>query len=227
MPPSAVILHRDVLDGGCAVLAKVVRQLRVEPADRVEAIEDIDPLTAHRLAGKPRIAAPPRPQLVLDFVEAERAAERNEDVNPGALRNPLQAVVGDYGAHAVGDHDMRPRTDRRAYGVDEALPDSALDRHGCAARRTVDKVEKIMSDIGRKGMQDWLLRNQGSGTRSSAPCGATGTGGGSASSSSSESPVMCLRSPSRNSASAGVRGWGAEASPAPSTACGVFSSTPS
>src|SRR5262245_27224242 len=137
MPPSAVILHRDVLDGGCAVLAKVVRQLRVEPADRVEAVEDIDPPTAHRLAGKPRIAAPLRLQLVLDFVQAERTAERNETVNPGALRDPLQAVVGDYGAHAVGDHDMRPRTDRRAYGVHEALPDSALDRHGCAARRSV------------------------------------------------------------------------------------------
>src|SRR5215510_16193613 len=119
MPPSAVILDRDVLDGGCAVLAKVVRQLRVEPADRVEAIEDIDPPTAHRLAGKPCIAAPLRLQLVLDFVEAERAAERNEAVNPGALRDPLQAVIGHYGPHAVGYHDMRPRADRRAYGVHE------------------------------------------------------------------------------------------------------------
>src|SRR5262245_22275174 len=147
MPPGAVILHRDVLDGGCAVLAKVVRQLRVEPADRVEAVEHVDPPTTHRLAGKPRIPVPFRLQLVLDFVQAERTAERNETVNPGTPSDPLQAVVGDYGAHAVGDDDMRPCNRRRAYGVHEALPNRALDRHGCTARRSVDNVEKIMMDI--------------------------------------------------------------------------------
>src|SRR5262245_64630886 len=161
MPPSAVILDRDVRDGGCAVLAEVVRKVRVEPADRVEAIEDVDPITAHRIAGEPQIAAPPRLQLVLDFVQAERAAERNEAVNPGALRDPLQAVIGDYGPHAVGNHDMRPRADRRAYGVDEALPDGALDRHGCAARRSVDNVEKIMMDIAQEGIHDSLFEKPG------------------------------------------------------------------
>src|SRR5262245_53128106 len=113
MPPSAVILHRDVLDGGRAAFAKIVRQLRVKPADGVETIEDVDPSTAHRLAGEPSITAPLRLQLVLDLVQSKGAAKRDQAIDSGTPGDPLQAVIGDHCAHAVRNDDVRPRYRRR------------------------------------------------------------------------------------------------------------------
>ena len=63
-----------------------------------------------------------------------------------------------------------------------------------------------------------FLRNHGSGTRSSAPCGFAGTAGAPAAISASDIPVRCERSRSRNAASSAVRGTGGRAPPPPSTA---------
>src|SRR5262249_49811317 len=118
-------------------------------------------------------------------------------------------------------------TDRRAYGVHEALPDGVLDRHGCAARRSVDNVEKIMMDIAQEGIHDSLLEKPGERHALEGPLRRYRHGW-------RFGVELVVRKPRHVPAEPfeelGLRrraGWGAEASPAPSTACGVFSSTPS
>ena len=82
--PRAVVLHGDVLDHAGAALAVVVGQHRVEAADRVEPVEDVDPARAQLLEGEAVVAAPAGLQLVLHLVQAERAAEGIERCGPQA-----------------------------------------------------------------------------------------------------------------------------------------------
>src|SRR4051812_44547845 len=80
MPPRTLVLHGDVLDDRSALPGEVVRELRVEPTNRIEAIEQVRPATSDLAGREPVGPAPTRCQLVLNFVEAERAANRDQAI---------------------------------------------------------------------------------------------------------------------------------------------------
>ena len=139
-------------------LAIVVREFRVEPAYRIEAVVDVDPAAGHLLVREAVGLGPARLQLVLDLVEAERAAQRDEAVDLGAAADALQAVVRDDRAHAVRDDDVRAGDGAGAERVHEALADGLLDPHRRAARRRELDVEEIVVHVAQEHVHDRLLQ---------------------------------------------------------------------
>src|SRR5262245_5468483 len=106
MPPRAVVLFVDVRDLVLSTLSKVVRQERIKTGDRIQTVKHIDPGTTDLFVRKPIGARPPGLQLVLDFIEAKRASNRDQPVYVCTFRHTLKAVIGDHRAHAVADDDV-------------------------------------------------------------------------------------------------------------------------
>src|SRR5918993_1220046 len=121
MPPRALVLHRDVFDGGPVGPPEIACELRVEPADRIEAIEEIRPAASHLPRREPVGTAPSRLELVLNLIESKRAADRDEAIDGCAGIDALQAVVRDHRAHAVRHDDVRACDRWRAHGLKEPL----------------------------------------------------------------------------------------------------------
>ena len=77
------------------------------------------------------VAAPARLQLILDLVEAKRAANGHESIHRHAIGHAFEAVRGDHRSHAVRDDDMRSAHILSAHRLDEAFADRLLDVDGC------------------------------------------------------------------------------------------------
>jgi hypothetical protein len=141
MAPAPGVVNRDVFDLVGVVAPEVVGDRRVEAANRIEPVKQVDPATSYLLVGEPVIAAPLWLQPVLDLVEAERSAERDQGIDGHALGNALQAIIRDHSAEAVGNDNVRRRDHGRVDGRDKALADGLLDPHGRLAGRAELDIE--------------------------------------------------------------------------------------
>jgi hypothetical protein len=79
--------------------------------------------------------------VLLDVADAERAADRDQEVDPEPREDRLRKhVIGDHRAEAVRDHDLRARA------AQEGLADRRSHRLGPRAVQVVDDVAGQLAD---------------------------------------------------------------------------------
>src|SRR5690349_23112513 len=126
--PGPIVCDLHVVNDILAAAFVVVGELRVQAADDVEPVEDIHPICRDLLPRKTVVAGPFGLQLVLDLVDAEGAAQRDERIDLGTVSDPLEAVVRDHGAHRMADDNVGATGFRRLEPGDESAADLVLDQ---------------------------------------------------------------------------------------------------
>ncbi len=137
-----VVVARRVVDAGVRgeVLGRVelVAEGRLE-RDRIEPIGEVGPCP-DRFRDRVR-AAGAVAQVLLDVADAERAADRDQEVDPEPREDRLrQHVIGDHRAEAVRDDDLRARA------AQEGLADRRSHRLGPRAVQVIDDVAGQLAD---------------------------------------------------------------------------------
>jgi hypothetical protein len=87
-------------------------------------------------------------RTILNLIDSEGAAERDQSINLWAIRNTLQAVIGDHRPHTVADHNVRRPIFRAGLQLSqEAAADLLLDVVGLSRARGPGDIKKVMMHI--------------------------------------------------------------------------------
>jgi hypothetical protein len=99
-PPASV--RNQLIDYDAITISTVIiGQLGVGATDHIESICNVDPVSLNGDRWEAIMPTPLRPELVLDFVDPESAAECHQGRNPGGVAHSLKAIIGNNRAHAM------------------------------------------------------------------------------------------------------------------------------